>query len=104
MYAARIITASIIAASVIGCVSSGRTIDRAKVGAIRIGETSKDQVIAMFGAPFTQYYGPDGMLAMSWMHTRVGPIPGDIDIQNLSVKFDDTGLVRQYNLVDSRDN
>lgn len=98
MYAARIITASILAASIVGCVSVGKKIDRSAVEQIRVGETTKDDLIATFGTPTNQYYDENGTLAMTWMHTQGSLIPGDMHLQSLIVKFDDDNMVQKFNL------
>jgi len=88
----------------IGCASSGRQIHDTQVKRIVIGETTKDEMISMFGNPLSQGYGTDGKMTMIWNYVYVGPFGLGMKQQNLAVLFDEAERVEKFNFVNGADN
>jgi outer membrane protein assembly factor BamE (lipoprotein component of BamABCDE complex) len=84
-----------------GCASSGRVIEQANIQKIVPGQTTKQQMIEMFGPPLSQSFGTEGKLTMLWHYVYVGPFSTGMKQQNLAVLFDQQERVERYNLVDN---
>jgi len=84
-----------------GCASSGHKIDQSQIDQIKIGETTKDQMMKMFGSPLSQAYNSDGKLMFIWFYMKAGPFGVSMKQQNLSVLFDDQNKVFKFNMIDS---
>ena len=81
--------------------ATGRQMSQNQIEQIVAGQTSKSEMIRMFGPPLSQSYSSDGKLMMSWFYTRVGPFGVGMEMQQLAVLFDDAGRVDKFNLVDN---
>ena len=86
------------------CASSGKIIEQSNVEKIVIGETSKKDMVNMFGSPLSQSFGTDGKLSMIWYYVYVGPFGIGMKQQNLAVLFDGNEVVEKYNLIDGATN
>lgn len=82
-----------------GCASSGSQIDPNQVSQIHAGETTLDQMTAMFGQPVGQGYNSDGSLSVNWMYVYAGPFGTGMEQQVLSALFDSNGKVIKYSLL-----
>jgi len=85
----------------VGCASSGQKISQSSIDQIEVGQTSKEQMMDIFGPPLSQSYGSEGNLTMLWSYVHVGPFGTGMRQQTLAVLFDDNGKVKKYNLVDN---
>lgn len=82
------------------CASSGTKMDASKLDAISIGETTKPEMIQMFGKPLAQSYDSDGHLALTWYYVHVGAFGTNMQQQSLVALFNDDGTLEKYNLID----
>lgn len=85
-----------------GCASTGQQIDQSSVDQIKIGTTTFDDMLTIFGSPAYQSYGSDGKLSASWMYVYVGPFGTGMEQQILSVLFDDAKRVEKFNMANGR--
>lgn len=100
----------LIAASLLcGCASTGNNFDSRKISDIKKGETTKDQLIQMFGQPAQRGMNSEGGTTMVWMYTEatikgatfvpiVGLFAGGADTKNkmLTVRLNSTNTVASY--------
>lgn len=82
-----------------GCASSGNKIDQNQISQIHAGETTLDQMTAIFGQPVGQGYNSDGNLSVNWMYVYAGPFGTGMEQQVLSALFDSDGKVIKYNML-----
>jgi len=88
-------------ASLAGCASSGTEIDVSQVQSIQVGQTTKSDMVQMFGVPLSQSYNENGLLTMIWNYVHVGPFGYGTETQNLAAVFNDDGTVAKFNMIDS---
>ena len=85
----------------VGCASSGTMMKQSDLEKIKIGVTTKDEMIVMFGNPMGQGYNDEGKLTMTWFYVFVGPMGLGMQQQSLIALFNDKNIVEKYNVVDS---
>ncbi|TAH50522.1 MAG: outer membrane protein assembly factor BamE [Betaproteobacteria bacterium] len=90
--------------AVAGCASSGSKIEQSAVSQIKVGKTSKYEMLALFGSPLSQSFGSEGKLTMLWHCVYVGPFGMGMEQQNLTVLFDQNDKVERYSLTDNSGN
>lgn len=77
-----------------GCASIGQDFPAERVPEIRIGQTTRTEVVAMFGDPWRTGI-EDGQAKWTWGRYRLGLFGGG-RAKDLSVRFDDAGRVTSY--------
>lgn len=78
-----------------GCASVGHTFPAGQVSAIRIGETTQNDIYTMFGAPWRT--GLDsGMKTWTYGDYQYNLFE-DNEAEDLVIKFDKRGVVSSYN-------
>lgn len=90
--------------AVASCASSGNKISQSQIDQIKIGETTFNQMVEIFGAPVGQSYGSEGHLTANWMYIYVGPFGTGMQQQVLAVYFDENNKVQKYNLLNQAPN
>ena len=90
--------------AVASCASSGNKISQSQIDQIKIGETTFNQMVEIFGSPVGQGYGSEGHLTANWMYVYVGPFGSGMEQQVLAVYFDDKDKVQKYNLLNQAPN
>ena|SRR3989338_6635781 len=100
---------------ILGCAStSGRTIDQTKFSQIREGQTTKQEIINLFGKPeMTELLG-NGITRLTYLHTKAKvkassyvPIVNlfssgmDIDTDKLEILIGENDIVQKYVFSDS---
>ena len=85
----------LILTSLAGCITVGHEFPYKRVGDIRIGETTLDDIRAQFGNPVRTGV-EDGKLVWSYVHFT-GSVFGDFEGRDLTVKFDNRNRVMTYN-------
>lgn len=70
---------------------------------IQVGQTTKDDMLAMFGTPMSQTLDTNGKLVMMWHYVKAQSyvVTTDVKQQMLSVLFDENGVVERYSLIDN---
>jgi hypothetical protein len=77
-----------------GCARVGSDFNANKVKTIKIGETTQDNIVAMFGQPWRK--GIENGVTM-WTYGRYTyRLIGETDTKDLIVKFDDDAKVISY--------
>ncbi|BDQ07244.1 hypothetical protein ITQ18_003341 [Salmonella enterica subsp. enterica serovar Tennessee] len=79
-----------------GCVYMGKNFDETKLASISKGETTKQQVVSLFGEPTTSTYDSDGNQILLWSYSE-GNALGGANSKILSVKLHD-GKVESYSV------
>ncbi len=81
-----------------GCGVSGRQVDLDKVTQLAPGETTKNEMLNMFGPPTSQSLISDGTSILTWVYTRVVVfIVADVRTQSLAATFDKNNVLVSYN-------
>lgn len=85
------------------CASSGRQMEAQSLSQIQVGQTTKDDMLAMFGTPMSQTLDTNGKLVMMWHYVKAQSyvVTTDVKQQMLSVLFDENGVVERYSLIDN---
>ncbi|MEM6049178.1 hypothetical protein AAH450_01175 [Erwinia sp. P7711] len=81
--------------AVAGCTSSsGKDFDDTKLAKIHYGQTSRQQLIDLFGQPTTETPYPEGHLLMMWSYSQAKAM-STTEGKTLTVQLDD-GKVKSY--------
>ena len=98
----------------VGCATTGTKIDQSKIGQIKEGVTTKEEVITLMGKPFMQNLTSDGKIIMMYQYAKVknraanfipvvNVLSGGMDMkqQILQVLIDKNGVVEKYIFTDT---
>ncbi len=77
-----------------GCASIGREFPSAQVPMVHVGQTTKQQIRSMFGAPWRVGI-ENGQRTWTYGHYRYS-LFGQGSTEDLVVRFDENGLVASY--------
>jgi outer membrane protein assembly factor BamE (lipoprotein component of BamABCDE complex) len=101
------ITLGLLAIMIMGCTTIGRKLDTAQIDKIKKGETTREQVTQLIGAPDSMSPTADGGAVFMYMHMQVKPkaasfIPivglaaggADMKNQQVMVTFGPDGIVK----------
>lgn len=97
----RITNALMLCTFLAGCASSGQQMSQEQLAQIHPGQTTKTQMVKMFGQPLSQAYGTEGKLSATWFYVHVGPFGTGMKQQNLAVLFDEQERVEKYTISDN---
>lgn len=78
----------------LGCATVGREFPVERIGEIRIGETTQDEISAMFGSPW-RIGLEDGQRTWTYGRYRYR-LFGQASTEDLVIRFDDSGVVTSY--------
>ncbi len=78
----------------LGCATVGHEFPVERVGEIRIGETSQDDLLAMFGSPW-RIGLEDGLRTWTYGRYRYR-LFGQASTEDLVIRFSDYGVVTSY--------
>ena len=89
----------------VGCAASGTRLEQAQIDKLKPGTTTKQEMYAMFGQPFTTGAEADGSTTALWNYHRVNSFAmyvGDsaVKSQVLSAAFDSNDVLAKYSLSD----
>jgi outer membrane protein assembly factor BamE (lipoprotein component of BamABCDE complex) len=83
-----------------GCAfaSTGKKMDPAKISQVKVGVTTKQELIAWFGKPQYESTSSDGTSMASWAHVDAAYVmfAGESHSESLAVTFDSNGVVRTF--------
>jgi outer membrane protein assembly factor BamE (lipoprotein component of BamABCDE complex) len=98
----------------VGCATTGTKIDQNKIGQIKEGVTTKEEVIALMGKPFMQNLTSDGKIVMMYQYAKiknraanfipvVNVLSGGMDMkqQTFQVIIDKNDVVEKYIFTDT---
>ncbi|WPP47113.1 hypothetical protein [Pseudomonas sp. AN-1] len=89
----KIMTAGLMAMLLAGCASSGQRITQDKMDQVINGQTTRSDLITLFGAPTTETYNSDGSQLLAWGYAHIGFMGIGTEVQSLSVKVGPDGRV-----------
>ncbi|NPE57739.1 hypothetical protein HLB27_03265 [Dickeya dadantii] len=88
------------ALSLVGCVSFGNNFDEARLAHVNKGQTTKQEVISLFGEPATTSIDSDGNQMLIWSYS-IGNGFGGAKAKVLTIKLHD-GKVESYSVAQSK--
>ncbi|WOX99978.1 hypothetical protein [Dickeya fangzhongdai] len=91
---------SIISIILVGCVSFGSDFDEAKLVRVNKGQTTKQEVVSLFGDPATTTIDSDGNQMLIWSYS-IGNGFGGAKAKILTIKLHD-GKVDTYSVTQSK--
>ncbi len=87
--------------------SSGREITQEALSQVVLGQTTKAEMITLFGPPVGQGYSTDGRLVLTWQYFTneysIMSFMPKTRLQMLSAVFDANEILERYNLGDNSD-
>lgn len=89
----KIITAGILAILLAGCATSGQRITQDKMDQVINGQTTRADLITLFGAPTSETYNSDGSQLLAWGYAHIGFMGIGTEVQSLAVKVGPDGRV-----------
>ncbi|MDH0892747.1 MULTISPECIES: hypothetical protein [unclassified Pseudomonas] len=92
----RIVTVLLTALLTTGCATSGLKISQAQMDKIVAGQTTRDEMISIFGPPTSETVGADGNKILAWGYARVDFLI-TTDKQGMAVFLGPDGTVSSYN-------
>ncbi|AYN95294.1 hypothetical protein EAW52_15650 [Pseudomonas sp. LTJR-52] len=95
-----LVVVSLITLLTTGCVMSGRNIDEKQVGQIVEGQTTRSQLIAMFGEPQSKIR-KSGYEMLYWSYFNSGFLAASEQSKGLRVLVDEDGTVKKYQAINS---
>lgn len=78
-----------------GCATIGRSFPPERVAEVRIGETSKAELLGYFGLPYRRGI-EDGDSTWTYVHYKVKLFGEKMRTRDLYLRFDDRGIVRSF--------
>ena len=92
----RTFVAVIALAALIGCATSGRKITQAQLDQVVSGQTTRSELIALFGPPTSEVYSSDGSQILGWGYAHVGFMGTNTEVQGVSMVIGADGTVTGY--------
>lgn len=91
---------AIAVAPMTGCMTVGKEFTTSRVEDIRIGQTSQQEILEMFGSPWRMGL-EDGRKTWTYGRYKYSLFESD-ETQDLVIRFDNQGVVRSYTYNSSR--
>lgn len=92
----KLIAVTALFAVLAGCASSGHKITQGQIDQIVQGQTTQDDLIAIFGPPMGEQYNSDGTRVLTWAYAYVGFAGVGTEAQGLSVVLGPDGKVSGF--------
>lgn len=77
----------------VACASSGKPISQSNIDQIVQGETTRSELVSMFGSPMSETVNSDGSVILTWAYAYVGFAGVGTETQGLSVVIGPDGRV-----------
>src|SRR5690554_4403353 len=87
----RLLSVVFAALFIAACASSGRPIAQSNIDQIVHGETTRAELVSMFGRPMSETVNSDGSVILTWAYAYVGFAGIGTETQGLSVVIDPNG-------------
>lgn len=97
----RLILVLMLALVMAGCASSGRQIDPSMIDQIEHQQTTRSDLVSMFGQPTSETVNSDGSAILNWTYAYVGYAGIGTKVQGLTVVINESGTVESYSKSDS---
>lgn len=82
------------------CVSHGSVISDQDLANLKIGITTKSEMMVKFGKPVVKTMSSDGSEILAWSYVKAGPFVA-AEVKSVSLTFDQSGKLTHYSVVDS---
>jgi hypothetical protein len=92
----RTIIALAIILTMTACATSGRKITQDQLAQVVSGQTTRVDLIAMFGPPTSEVYSSDGTQILGWGYAHVGFMGTNTEVQGVSMVIGADGIVTGY--------
>lgn len=92
----RTFVAVIALAVLMGCATSGRKITQAQLDQVVSGQTTRSELIALFGPPTSEIYSSNGSQILGWGYAHVGFMGVNTEVQGVSMVIGADGTVTGY--------
>lgn len=86
----------VIALALAGCATSGTKITQGQLNQVVSGQTTRSDLVRLFGPPTSEVYGSDGTQVMGWGYAHVGFAGIGTEIQGVSMITGPDGTVSGY--------
>jgi len=87
----------------VGCASKGTEIKQEQLNQLVRGQTTRTEMIAMFGQPVNQGFLDAGKISLKWVYVYAVGIGGIQRFQELVALFNEQGVLEQYFMSDNKD-
>ena len=87
----------------VACASRGTEIRQDQLKQLVIGQTTRTQMIAMFGQPVNQGFLEAGKLSLKWVYAYAVAIGGIQRFQELVALFNDQEVLEKFFISDNND-
>lgn len=92
----RAIIALAIILTITACATSGRKITQTQLEQVVSGQTTRSELVAMFGPPTSEVYSSDGTQILGWGYAHVGFMGINTEVQGVSMVIGADGTVTGY--------
>lgn len=82
--------------AIAGCATSGRKITQAQLDQVVSGQTTRSDLVSLFGAPTSEIYNSDGTSVLGWGYAHVGFAGIGTEVQGVSMIIGPNGTVQGY--------
>ena len=76
--------------------TGGKPISQQQVEAIKPGQTTRDDLLSVFGKPLVRTQNSDGTEVLAWGYAKIGFAGSSYENQSISVIFGQDGKVVSY--------
>lgn len=86
-----------------GCASAGREMSQSQISQIKPNQTTKAEMMSIFGPPLSHGYDSSGKMMMTWHYSHVGAFGTNMRQQVLSALINEQDIVEKYTITDNND-
>lgn len=86
----------LMAVTLAGCATSGSRISQSQMDRIVTGQTTRDEMISVFGPPNTETVNADGSSVLGWGYAHIGFAGIGTEVQGIAVVIGPDGRVVSY--------
>lgn len=86
----------LMAVTLAGCATSGSRISQSQMDRIVTGQTTRDEMISVFGPPNTETVNADGSSVLGWGYAHIGFAGIGTEVQGMAVVINPEGKVVRY--------
>lgn len=79
-----------------GCATVGSRISQSQMDRIVLGQTTREEVLSVFGPPYSETLDVDGNSVLSWSYAHVGFAGIGTEVQGMAVVINPEGKVVRY--------
>ena len=98
-----LVLVAVVCLGLVGCASAGREMSQSNLERIKANQTTKAEMLSMFGPPLSHGYDGSGKLMMTWHYFYTGAFGTNQRQQILSVLINEQDIVEKYTVTDNKD-